>query len=537
MRKMCRVVMGAAPIALWSFAVSSQAAPPNLPTSDAFDVEDVMVVKGVNGVNFPESYVADEFIVVLKADVRSTIGVSSDRNGAPVVSHRSLQSVLTQNGVTRFERQFADAQPELAGSVFHDLTGYYTVKIAPGFQLERAMTAFGRHPSVDHVEAIGVHPIYATPNDTYYMNPPATFPYPQWHYWDTFGVDADLAWNTVTGNASVVVGVLDTGVKYFHTDLGGPNAQWGPGNPQTNGNIWVNGGEIPGNGVDDDANGRIDDTIGFDFVSSSSAAGCKCLDVDCSTADNNPNDGEGHGTHVAGTVAAITNNARAVAGVAGGFSDGTTSGAGNGSKVMALRIGWRARCSGVVGGVVRMDYAAAAMDYVRTQKNRGVNVAAINCSWGSSNSGGISAAADNLLAADVMIIVAAGNSNSSTAPFLNSKVGTLSVGATDRNGAAASFTNFGSWVDIAAPGVDIVSTYHDPTDTDPTHMYVGLLSGTSMSAPHCCGVAALLESKNPALTGPQKYSLMQSTATPYSGTKYIGTGIVNANNAVGAAGP
>jgi subtilisin family serine protease len=108
---------------------------------------------------------------------------------------------------------------------------------------------------------------------------------------------------------------------------------------QANGNIWVNSGEVPGNGVDDDANGRIDDTIGFDFVSSSSAAGCKCLDVDCSVADNNPNDGDGHGTHVAGTVAAITNNARAVAGVAGGFSDGIPGGAGNGSKVMALRIG------------------------------------------------------------------------------------------------------------------------------------------------------------------------------------------------------
>jgi subtilisin family serine protease len=191
----------------------------------------------------------------------------------------------------------------------------------------------------------------------------------------------------------------------------------------------------------------------------------------------------------------------------------------------------------VVTGVVRMDYAAAAMDYVRAMKNRGVNVAAINCSWGSSNSGGISAAADNLLAADVMIIVAAGNSNSSIAPFLNSKAGTLSVAATDRDGAAASFTNYGTWVDIAAPGVDIVSTYHDPADPDPTHMYVALLSETSMSAPHCCGVAALLESKNPALTGPQKYRLMQSTATPYSGPKYIGTGIVIANNAVGAAGP
>jgi subtilisin family serine protease len=121
---------------------------------------------------------------------------------------------------------------------------------------------------------------------------------------------------------------------------------------------------------------------------------------------------------------------------------------------------------------------------------------------------------------------------------LNNKVGVMSVGATAQNGAGASFTNHGAWVEIAAPGVDVVSTYHEPTDPNPANMYVAVLGGTSMSAPHVCGVAALMESKNPALTRQNKFDLMRSTAVvDNEPTKLLGTGIVNANAAVAASGP
>ena len=91
------------------------------------------------------------------------------------------------------------------------------------------MRAFARNPHVERVEKIGVHPIYAEPNDPYYANPPAIFPNDHWHYSGTYGIDAHLAWDTETGSPSVVVAVADSGVRYFHSDLGGsdPNSVQG----------------------------------------------------------------------------------------------------------------------------------------------------------------------------------------------------------------------------------------------------------------------------------------------------------------------
>ncbi|MCH9032096.1 MAG: PKD domain-containing protein [candidate division Zixibacteria bacterium] len=176
------------------------------------------------------------------------------------------------------------------------------------------------------------------------------------------------------------------------------------------------------------------------------------------------------------------------------------------------------------------------MNYVASLVDAGNNVAAVNCSWGSSNSGGLDAAVDNLLAHDVMIVHAAGNSNADSPGFLGDKAGVMNVAATGRNGVGASFSNFGSWVDVAAPGVDIMSTYANPDDPDLTHNYVALFAGTSMSAPHICGIAALLESCDPTLTGPQKFALIVNNTTAYNDSRDLGSGIANAKLALNAAG-
>ncbi|MHC4744262.1 MAG: S8 family serine peptidase, partial [Planctomycetota bacterium] len=377
-------------------------------------------------------YVEDEFVVVLKEEA-SAIARAGGTPGNALGHIASLEGLRSKFKVDRVKRQFPQAGANAVLSAAQQrLSRHYKVRFRGG-ALDAVMSAYGKHPLVERVEPIGVHAIsIVPPNDKYYDDPPPTFPYDQWHYWDTYGIDAETAWDQTAGDPDVVVAVLDTGVKYYHTDLGGPGGLWDPASPSTAGNIWINAGEIPGNGIDDDGNGYIDDTVGYDFISDASATFTLCVDADCATADNDPDDGQGHGTHVAGTVGAITNNSISVAGIAGGYSDGTAEGTGNGSKVMCLRIGWRAQylLTGELIGIVRMDYAAEAMNYVATMVEAGTNVVAVNCSWGSSNSGGIDAAVDNLLAHGVMVIHAAGNGNANDPGYLGGKDGVMNVGAT-----------------------------------------------------------------------------------------------------------
>jgi subtilisin family serine protease len=449
-------------------------------SSGKISAEDTTKLDGP--LNIPDflGYVANEFIVVLKEEA-PPLTFQLSPSGFIRTGRENFDAVAEDFMVTRIIRQFPSAKNYSSITPMRRrLLRYYKIRFEKG-TINQVMKAYGQLPSIEHVEPIGIHTVYVQPNDPFYLNSPPNpdFPFSQWHYWDTAGINADLAWNTETGSPDIVVAVLDTGVRYFHLDLGGNNSLWGPDNPQSNGNIWINPGEIPGNAIDDDLNGYVDDTIGFDFVASTGGpGGAKCIDQDCDTVDNDPDDGDGHGTHISGTIAAITNNNRSVAGIAGGFSDGSTSAPGNGAKIMPLRIGYHARYQGQVTGIVRMDWAAEAITYAADQIDlHNVNIAAINASWSSSNTGGIDAAINNLLAHDVMLIHAAGNSNADNPGYLGSKAGVMNVAATDDNANGASFTNFGSWVDLAAPGVDVLSTYANPDDPDLTCVWGGSLIG------------------------------------------------------------
>jgi subtilisin family serine protease/uncharacterized membrane protein YkoI len=473
-------------------------------------------VNQVQGTEPVQAFVEDEFIVVLKRAVRAGFRTTQGPSNRPAVNVATLQQLIDRHGVARFRRQFATARPRPQGSASPDLTGHFKVRIPRGVSLDVALVDFANDPNVERVEKIGIHPVFITPNDSFYPD--------QWQHHAPSGIDSNLAWERRSGNPSVVVAVLDTGVHHNHPDL--------------NANVWVNPREIPNNGIDDDNNGYIDDTRGYDFVESATGASSfTCCDADCGTADNDPSDHNGHGTHLAGIVAAVTNNGIGVSGIAGGFGNGTPQSTGNGVRIMPLRVGWNGALLGLLcgNGLIRMDYAAEALHYVAAQKAAGVNIAAVNCSWGSSDSGGFGAAVDEVLASDVMVIHAAGNSGNSTADYLGSKVGVMSVAATDQNGAGASFTNFGDYVEISAPGVDILSTWVGP---DPNTAYYATASGTSMATPHASAVAGLLESFNSGLTGPQKFGLMVSSTKPYvNDGRNLGSGILNANLALGAAGP
>lgn len=482
-------------------------------------------------------WVEDEFVVEFLPEAARHLNARSTVSGRPLVDDLGIQAILDGYGVERFARQFQGARMQSPDSPFPDLTGYFKVKLPQEAPLDDVMNAFTEHPDVDHVEKIGIHTLFANPsNDTYYRNPPPSFPNDQWHLWDTNSIQAEDAWDLTTGSTDVLVGILDSGTRYYHIDIGGWSVPWGPDNPFAGGNVFINPGETPGNGIDDDGNGFVDDTVGWDFVSSAGGRGVSCIDDDCSGVDNDPDDTNGHGTHTAGTMSAITNNGLQVAGVAGGFAAGGNADPGNGCKLVSMRIGYHARIQGFVTGVVRMDWAAEAMNYMAGLVDDGHNVAAINCSWGSSNSGGLNAAVDNLLAHDVMVIAAAGNSNSSSPDFLGGKAGVMNVAATAQNGTGASFTNHGSWVDVAAPGVDILSTYRNPDDPDPAQNYIALQDGTSMSAPHVAGIAALLESCDSSLSRTDKFNLIVGNTIPYNDGRDLGSGIADANAALIAAG-
>ncbi|WKZ56762.1 MAG: S8 family peptidase [Bdellovibrionota bacterium] len=266
------------------------------------------------------------------------------------------------------------------------------------------------------------------------------------------GMNASSAWDVSTGSADVVVAVVDTGVDYTHPDL----AQ----------NMWINSAEIPGNGIDDDGNGYVDDIHGINAAANS----------------GNPYDNNGHGTHVAGTIGARGNNAIGVAGVNWNV------------RIMGLKF-LGANGSGTLADAIK------AIDYLVMMKNRGVNVRVANNSWGG---GGYSAALYNAIAAaqgaGVIFVAAAGNEAndndvSPSYPASYELDNVVSVAALDSSGNLAGFSNFGALgVDIAAPGVGILSTVPGGYQN---------LSGTSMATPHVAGALALLLAYQPTLSAAQ----------------------------------
>lgn len=261
-------------------------------------------------------------------------------------------------------------------------------------------------------------------------------------------IDAAAAWGISTGSRNVVVAVIDTGIDWRHSDLAT--------------NLWTNAREVAGNGVDDDGDGFVDDAYGYNFAGN--------------TGD--PMDDNGHGTHVAGTIAAAGNNGIGVSGINWAGS------------VMALKF-LGADGSGSTSDAIR------AINYATMQRVRfGVNVRVINMSWGGGGfSGALRDAIQDAGAAGILSVAAAGNSarnNDATPQYPSSyeAASLVAVAATDSRDNLAGFSNYGAAsVDLAAPGVAILSTY-------PNNRYVNL-SGTSMATPHVAGVAALAWSVAP----------------------------------------
>ena len=483
----------------------------------------VSINKGVNPLE--DAVVGDRIVVRFTTQAASNIeAVGRENRGMTGLD--PLDAVALVNGVDSMQKQFADATPERAERTGRpDLSGWYIVSFDPARSTpEELVRIYKANPLVMDAQTIGLHPLHATVNDPNFPS--------QWHLDQSNDADVDMpeTWDVQTGSDSVIVAILDSGVRYYHGDLGGSAAS---SIENAAGNIWRNPAEASGTpGVDDDGNGYVDDHVGWDFVSSP-IYNCYSGE-DCNGSDNDPRDFNGHGTHCAGIVGAINNNGYGVASVAGGRSNGSFGSSGNGVRLMCLKIGHSASYQGQEYGFVSMDYAAQALYYAA---NNGARIA--SCSWGSSNSGGLGSALDYFIASGGLVFKAAGNDGSQSADYMGSRTDIINVAATDQNDRKASFSTYGTWIDISAPGVDILSTYH--YHPNPSADYSANLSGTSMATPMVAATAAMVWSQNGSLSAGEVWAVIRDSADDISSSNpsysgRLGSGRINVQAAVAAAG-
>jgi len=367
------------------------------------------------------------------------------------------------------EPEFAGESPPAPGSSDPDFTTFYIVHLPPGVELADALARYRASAGVASADPIGLLPVNAVPNDSLWSI--------SWWYDQASGHDihATSAWDVTTGDSSITVAILDTGVLPYHPDLGGTVA----GLP---GQIWTNWAERGGTpGVDDDGNGFVDDTWGWDFVNGQSViAGEDGVDE-----DNDPNDFAGHGTAVAGLIGAMTDNTIGVSGTAWRV------------RLMAVRVAWSD--PGLPLGVVDMSYAAQGIRYATR-----MGASVINCSFATLNQAGLYAAADAATRAGVTIVAASGNGGQPHE--LADREDVVAVAATDINDQVAGYSNLGPFVDLCAPGGPIASTFvmHTASDSigERQPAYTTTMLGTSFAAPQVAGAVALMQAHQKQLGAP-----------------------------------
>ncbi len=296
-------------------------------------------------------------------------------------------------------------------------------------------------------------------------------------------IGAVSAWDITTGDPSIIVGIIDTGIRYTHQDLAA--------------NMWINPGEIDGNGIDDDLNGYVDDVYGINAI----------------TGSGNPMDDNGHGSHCAGTIGAVANGGGPHVGVAWNVS------------LMGLKF-LSANGSGYSSDAV------ACVDYAISK-----NVDILSNSWGGGGySSAMEAAIQRANAAGILFVAAAGNeSNNNDSnpgyPANYNVENVISVAALDRSDNLASFSNYGAQtVDLGAPGVSI---YSCTSDSDSSYDF---FNGTSMATPHVSGVAALIAAQFPGISVANMRQRLLSTTVAVASLsgKAVTGGRVNAASALNA---
>jgi len=407
------------------------------------------------------------------------VSLRTDANGTLITGIARLDELNARYGATQMERVIRDGGKfEYAHRQFGAHL-WYKITIDENSNLNNALTDYVALPEIQKGELnhsyrmsdIPSHPVSA-PNTQSSLPGGTNDPMfsQQWHYNNTgqtggtAGADISLldAWQIEAGNSNVIVSVHDTGANPFHEDLSAA--------------MWVNPGEIAGNGIDDDNNGYVDDVNGYNFYDNQGTI----------------NAGD-HGSHCSGVIAGVTNNGIGISGIAGG------TGSGDGARIMTLQ--WLTPAgSGDWGDMPSTYYYAADMGSVVSSNSIGGGSPSTlleeSMEYYIARAGHDNSAANFDLniqtgpMAGGVIVYAAGNDNSSNAadgypgsayPELN-----ITVAAIDDHDVRSSFSNYGDWIEVSAPGSDIISCYATG---------YGSMSGTSMACPHVSGVAALIVSK------------------------------------------
>lgn len=324
-----------------------------------------------------------------------------------------------------------------------DRIGVQVVRVPAGDELS-AVARYRANPNVLYAEVDGIVRTMGsfTPNDPMLAD-----------QWGLARTEATSAWSVTRSNSAIRIAILDTGIDAGHGDI----------NPKV--------------------------VASRNFTTSRTVS-----------------DRNGHGTHVAGIAAAVTNNARGVAGM--GFDSVLMNGkvlGDNGSGT------WSWVASGIIwaadngANVINMSLGGTSHSAVVED--------AVNYAWGRGS----------------VLVAAAGNNNSSALVYPAAYTNVIAVGATDRNDARASFSSFGAWVDVAAPGVDILSTFPRSGRTD----RYSWMNGTSMSSPFVAGLAGLVWTTGWGTSNTAVRDRIQATVDPITTDQPIG-GRINAARAVGA---
>jgi subtilisin family serine protease len=392
-------------------------------------------------------------IVVEFNDNLGTISTSTDAAGIASLGNESLDALARQFNVHSIAKLIPWAQPPATPDI-RDISRYYVIEFPPDIDLHAVAAAYGDNPHIITAEPYQIHRLDYVPNDPYFSQ-----------QWAMSAIHAAQAYDFNRGDTPVVVGIVDSGTDTAHQDL--------------RENLWINYEEdldhngiitlMEWNGIDDDQNQYIDDFWGWNFMDGGNN------NVQPYNNPGNPQ-AEAHGTHCAGDASARTDN---------GLGIGSP---GSKAKIMTARAG--------VNDLIY--YGTQGIIYCADN-----DADVISLSWGSNYySGYEQSIVNNAWDQGSIVVAAAGNQSTQTMHYPSAYDNVVAVAATASGDQVAGFSNYGTWVDVCAPGNNIYSTYIGT---------YGNMSGTSMACPITAGLVALIWSADTSLRQNEVLTVLYNT--------------------------